>query len=219
MARKRASEQTPPLGRDAIVQAALQVLDRDGFSNLTLRRVADELGVQAPALYWHVKDKTELIDHMAEAMLQTEFNMLEARKGDEHWQDWLMATMGRLRKVMHSRRDGGRVVTGAHLSPAFTLVKLFELSFESLTSDGVSLRRADIIVATVIHFVFGRVIEEQSGPTPEQRNLINLNELFSDYPLFLETVKLTKNSSYSDEFTMSLRFIIAGATAIEDSEG
>jgi TetR/AcrR family tetracycline transcriptional repressor len=218
MARRPASEQMPPLGREAIVQAALQVLDRDGFANLTLRRVADELNVQAPALYWHVKDKTELIDYMAEAMLQTEFSDLKPRKDDESWQDWLMTTMGRLRTVMHSRRDGGRIVTGAHLSPAFTLVKLFELSFESLTSDGVSLRRADVIVATVVHFVFGRVIEEQSGPTPEQRNLINLNELFSDYPLFLETVKLTKDSSYSDEFTMSLRFIIAGASTIEDGE-
>jgi TetR/AcrR family tetracycline transcriptional repressor len=195
MARRPASEQAPPLTREVIVQAALRVLDRDG-----------------------VKDKTELIDHMAEAMLQTEFSTLEPRKNGETWQDWLMTTMGRLRKVMHSRRDGGRVVTGAHLSPAFTLVKLFELSLESLTSDGISLRRADVIVATVVHFVFGRVIEEQSGPTPEQRNLINLNELFSDYPLFLETVKLTKDSSYSDEFTMSLRFIIAGATATEDGE-
>lgn len=213
MARRTVTKQAPPLQRDAIVSAAIKVLDNDGYSNLTLRRVASELNVQAPALYWHIKDKTALIDHMAEMILQAEFAELVARKSDETWQEWLMDTMKRLRKVMWSHRDGGRVVTGAHLSPAFTLVKLFDLSIESLVSAGISVQTAGQVTATIVHFVFGRVIEEQSSPAPEQINMSNVSKLFVDYPYFLDSIK--KRTGH-DEFEESLRIIIDGASLYVD---
>lgn len=58
----------PQLTREDIVQAAARLLDRDGYDRLTMRSVAAELGVQAPALYWHVKNKEDLglllFDHL-----------------------------------------------------------------------------------------------------------------------------------------------------------
>ena len=58
----------PQLTREDIVQAAAQLLNRDGYDRLTMRGVAGELGVQAPALYWHVKSKEDLglllFDHL-----------------------------------------------------------------------------------------------------------------------------------------------------------
>lgn len=58
----------PQLTRADIVQAAARLLDRDGYDRLTMRSVAAELAVQAPALYWHVKSKEDLglllFDHL-----------------------------------------------------------------------------------------------------------------------------------------------------------
>src|SRR5687767_6586362 len=58
----------PQLTRDEIVQAAARVLQREGYDRLTMRAVAAELSVQAPALYWHVKSKEDLslllFDHL-----------------------------------------------------------------------------------------------------------------------------------------------------------
>ncbi len=51
----------PVLERDAVVEAAIRVLDRDGAEGLTMRRVAEELGVTAGSLYGHVANKEELI--------------------------------------------------------------------------------------------------------------------------------------------------------------
>jgi TetR/AcrR family transcriptional regulator, tetracycline repressor protein len=45
------------LTKAAIVQAALDLLDEAGTDGLTLRALASRLGVQAPALYWHVASK------------------------------------------------------------------------------------------------------------------------------------------------------------------
>lgn len=196
-----------PLQRDAIVEAALRVLDREGFSNLTLRRVATELGVQAPAIYWHIKDKAELADYMAEAILSRQFKDLSPRHDDEQWQEWLLGTMQQLRSAMWLYRDGGRIVTGARLYPAVTLVKLFDVSMQSLVSSGIPLEKSGRIIAAVVHFVFGRVIEEQSGPTKEQAASINLDELFVDYPTFVASVK---SRSGKDEFEQVVRAIING---------
>lgn len=190
-----------------IVQAALTVLNREGLANLTLRRVASELNVQAPALYWHVKDKTELVDYMAEAILQASFHEIVPRHDDEEWQDWLVSVMKQLRRAMWLYRDGGRVVTGAHLAPTFTLVKLFDVCIQSLVSSGVSVEKAGRIISAVTHFVFGRVIEEQSGSSPEQYAVINLDDLFGDYPFFLQSVEKRKGK---DEFEIVLRGIVNG---------
>ena len=56
------------LHRDAIVDAAISVADADGINALSMRRVADELGVGAMSLYRHIDDKDALLQAMAEAI-------------------------------------------------------------------------------------------------------------------------------------------------------
>src|SRR4029453_13759363 len=58
----RARPARAPLSQDAIVHAALRVLDREGAAGLSMRRVADELGTGPASLYWHVANKDALID-------------------------------------------------------------------------------------------------------------------------------------------------------------
>jgi AcrR family transcriptional regulator len=59
--RQREEAQRRPLTRDAIVEAALVVLEREGMNGLSMRKVAEELGTGAASLYWHVRDKEELL--------------------------------------------------------------------------------------------------------------------------------------------------------------
>jgi AcrR family transcriptional regulator len=51
-----------PISRDAIVAAAIQLLDREGLAALSMRRLAEELGAGAASLYWHVGSKDGLLD-------------------------------------------------------------------------------------------------------------------------------------------------------------
>src|SRR5690625_1732070 len=104
------------LNKEQIIQEALTLLNESGFEGVTLRKLASRLDVQAPALYWHFKNKKTLVNEMAEAILQMEFHDLTGRKNDERWQDWLLDIFNRLRKALLSHTDGGRVVAGAHLS-------------------------------------------------------------------------------------------------------
>jgi AcrR family transcriptional regulator len=59
----------PGLNLERIVSAAVGVADSDGLTSLSMRRVAERLGVGAMSLYRHVQDKTELLDLMIDRVL------------------------------------------------------------------------------------------------------------------------------------------------------
>jgi AcrR family transcriptional regulator len=59
-----------PLDRDRIVEAALAIVDRDGVEGLSIRRLAADLGASPMAVYWHVRDKAELLDLVGERVLE-----------------------------------------------------------------------------------------------------------------------------------------------------
>lgn len=59
----------PGLTREAIAQAALRVLEREGIDGLSMRKVGAELGVKAASLYWHVRNKEQLLDLLTDALM------------------------------------------------------------------------------------------------------------------------------------------------------
>ncbi|WP_425414645.1 TetR/AcrR family transcriptional regulator C-terminal domain-containing protein [Pseudonocardia spinosispora] len=59
---RRATRDEQPLTIERIVDAAVALLDEEGIDRLTMRRLADRLGVGAPSLYWHVDTKDDVID-------------------------------------------------------------------------------------------------------------------------------------------------------------
>src|SRR5690606_31151151 len=54
---------------DGIIQGAWRLVDREGIDGLSTRRLAAELAVQGPALYWHVRNKRQLMGLMIEHAL------------------------------------------------------------------------------------------------------------------------------------------------------
>src|ERR1017187_1062048 len=200
----------PNDSQQRIIDAALNLLDSEGLNALSLRKLSRLLDIQAPALYWHFTNKGVLIDYMAEAILQAEFKDLQPRPADELWQDWLVNICKLLRQAMLSRRDGARIVAGAHIYPAITLLRIFETTEESLISAGLDPKQADLVVTTAIHLTFGRVIEEQSSLGLEELKGMNPDEMQREFPWVTATAKRRQEEIRQgyDEFESSLRLII-----------
>jgi TetR/AcrR family tetracycline transcriptional repressor len=168
--------------QEAIVEVALGLLSEDGITNLSLRDVAKRLDMQAPAIYWHFKSKEDLVDNMAEAILQKGFKDLKPRQDGEIWQDWLINHMKQLRQAMLAYADGAKIVAGAHLYPAMTLAKSFDTALLSLRSQGVQLTTARHLVTTATYYTFGFVIEEQASPSPEELTNFDFETFLQPYP-------------------------------------
>jgi AcrR family transcriptional regulator len=69
VARKKAAGPTVPLSRERIVDAALELVDREGLDALSMRRLGAELGVDPMAIYYHVPNKDALFDLLVEAVM------------------------------------------------------------------------------------------------------------------------------------------------------
>jgi TetR/AcrR family transcriptional regulator, tetracycline repressor protein len=59
------------LTRDRLVKAALELIQVEGLEGLSMRALADRLEVKAASLYWHVRDRRELVELLAESILET----------------------------------------------------------------------------------------------------------------------------------------------------
>jgi AcrR family transcriptional regulator len=106
-----------PLTREAIVDAAFRVLDRDGANGLSMRRVAEELGTGPASLYWHVANKDALINLLIDRVIG-EVSVPEPDPGN--WQEQLREWLLEVRRVF-DRHPGlagltlGRVPVGPNL--------------------------------------------------------------------------------------------------------
>ena len=95
-----------PLTRDEIVRAAVVQITESGLAAVTLRRLALTLGVRAPTLYWHVRDKRELMDLVAEAILsQVEPDELATPRDGQAWWDWLAERSRAIYRALIAHRD------------------------------------------------------------------------------------------------------------------
>jgi AcrR family transcriptional regulator len=98
-----------PITREAIVATALRLLDRDGLDELSMRRVADELGTGAASLYWHVGSKDGLLDLVLDEVIG------EQRVPDPdpgRWADQLKEIAHDMRGTILRHRDIVRISIG-----------------------------------------------------------------------------------------------------------
>src|SRR6267143_2360396 len=58
------------LSRASLVSAALGLVQDEGLEALTMRALANRLNVKAASLYWHVRDRRELLELLAESILE-----------------------------------------------------------------------------------------------------------------------------------------------------
>src|SRR3954447_9952220 len=108
-----------PLTREAIVDAALRLLERDGMQGLSMRKLAQELGTGAASLYWHVGDKEQLLSLLLDRIVG------ETKVPDPDPQRWReqVKELGRATRRLFARhRDSaqlslGRVPSGPNSLP------------------------------------------------------------------------------------------------------
>lgn len=96
MPRSHTRTGVPRLTRQDIIDEALRRAARHELGTLTLRGLAEELEVSAMALYRHVRDKDEILEHVADALLAA----AGLPERTERWRPFLKAMAASLRGVL-----------------------------------------------------------------------------------------------------------------------
>lgn len=152
---------TRGLSKAIIVTAALGALDETGLDRLTVRVVASRLGVQPPALYWHVRSKQDLLDEMATEVWRQIGASLAALDPDLPWDQGMTAFATITRRALLSRRDGAKMVSGTYLTDA-SLLGGQEAGLASLVRQGFTVTDAIRAYQLLYNFTIGFCIEEQA---------------------------------------------------------
>jgi len=163
-----------PLNRERVLDEAQRLVDDEGLDKLSVRSLATRLNVQAPTLYWHVKSKAELLDALADAIMDEAIAATPQPEDDGDGRVWLLEALGALRSALLSHRDGARIVSGSRDS--LRRGDFTELAMATLVRHGTDLQRARLQVLVAERFTVGWVLEEQApppdGPGPDPEELL-----------------------------------------------
>lgn len=151
----------PGLDRERLVAAAFKQLEEGGLDGLSLRRLAAHLGVQAPALYWHFRDKAELLGVMARGIYADAYAAVPST-GD--WREWLIQFGQALRTSMARHRDGAQLCAIARPLPHSNPLEHAEMIAAPLTALGLDRQTALMFQASVISYALGWAMFEANGP-------------------------------------------------------
>jgi TetR/AcrR family transcriptional regulator, tetracycline repressor protein len=154
-----AAEVRPPLDRAAIVEAALRLLDEFGLDQLSTRRLAAELGVKGPSLYWHFKNMAALHDLMADRLLT---DALPSPEAFDDWKTWLTEGARAYRLAALSHRDGARILAAARPTEA-RRTNRFAPNIARLQAEGFSERDAWGAFMVLARYAMGFALAEQAG--------------------------------------------------------
>jgi TetR/AcrR family transcriptional regulator, tetracycline repressor protein len=149
------------LTKAAIVQAAFDLLDEAGMDGLTVRALASRLGVQAPALYWHVRNKQALLDEMATQIWRQIGDAMAGLPPDLPWRKVMWTYAATVRKELLGHRDGAKAFSGTTLTDP-EVVRRQEVTFGSLVRQGFTLPDATRGLVLLHDFTIGFCVEEQA---------------------------------------------------------
>jgi TetR/AcrR family transcriptional regulator, tetracycline repressor protein len=148
----------PQVTRQRVVQRALEVLNEDGFGGLTMRRLAERLGIKAASLYNHISDKDDLLALIADAICAEIPDLDRSRP----WREQAETMARQLRRALMAHRDGARVLAatppvGPHR------FRLIEQLLHTLKSAGFSPSMVADASFVMNSYVVGLVLDETLG--------------------------------------------------------
>lgn len=203
-----------PLTRERAVRTAVELADASGLEELTMRRLAEELGVEAMSLYHHVPNKDAILDGMIDVV----WAEVEAPPATGAWKlalrrrtEAVRATLLRHRwslSLMESRRAPGPATLAHH-----------DAVLGCLRAGGFSLALTGHAYAVLDGFVYGFVLTELNLPfqTTEETHAVAAS-IFEQMPpgMFPHLVEFARDRvlkpgyAYAHEFAFGLELVLDG---------
>ncbi|WP_440335727.1 TetR/AcrR family transcriptional regulator C-terminal domain-containing protein [Microbacterium sp.] len=154
------------LSRDLVVRTALAQIDESGVQNLSMRSLAQELGVEAMSLYRYVQGKEDLLEAVV-ALLMTDLMPSLDPAVNPHWQGYLQATAHQIRRIAVEHPRVFPLVATRHpaapwLRPPLRSVEVVNEFLSALLSYGFTDREAVDVYRSFTSFLLGQLLLESA---------------------------------------------------------
>ena len=212
-----------PLTRERVLAAAIDLADRDGIASLSMRKLAQELGVEAMSLYHHVASKDAILDGLIDLV----FGEIDLPVGEADWKAAMRRRAISAREVLR-RHPWATGLMESRSTPGPATLRHHDAVLGILRNAGFPLELAAHAYSLLDSYIYGFALQETSLPynTPEETAEVAqamMAEFPADaYPHLTEIAVdhvLQPGYSYASEYLFGLDLILDGLERLAAGEG
>jgi AcrR family transcriptional regulator len=210
------AQERAPLSRDRVLRAAVAIADAGGIGALTIRSLAQELGVKPMSVYHHVANKDEILDGIVDLV----FSEIELPVAGGDWRTEMRRRADSARHVLR-RHSWAIGLMESRTSPGPATLLHHDAIIGTLRKAGFSIELTAHAYALIDSYVYGFALQEAGLPF-ERDSVADLAEPMmrqfpeGAYPHLVELTTeyiLQPGYDFGDEFEFGLNLIVDGLSA------
>ncbi|MEU7898170.1 TetR/AcrR family transcriptional regulator C-terminal domain-containing protein [Nonomuraea sp. NPDC049152] len=204
------------LSRERVLRGAITVADAGGVGSLTIRSLAQELGVKPMSLYHYIATKDEVLDGIVDMV----FSEIELPSAHGDWRSELRRRAISARGVL-KRHSWAIGLMESRTSPGPATLRHHNAIIGTLRGAGFSVKMTAHAYALIDSYVYGFALQEASLPFEGPESVAEVAEpmmrQFStgEYPHLMELATehiLQPGYNFGDEFEIGLNMILDALT-------
>src|SRR5215471_1591015 len=190
------------LSRDKIAAAALAIADAEGFASVSMRRIAQEMGVGTMSLYYYVKTKADLIAVMDDALM----GEVLAPSLPANWRKALTVIATRTRDVF--LRHPWALSSMLSAPPGVNAMRHMEQCLHALAGTTMTAQEKLALLAIIDDFVFGYALREAGGDPKVDLKFVRAQLATGAFPQLKEAFGKGRRPAVADRFQIGLRALL-----------
>jgi AcrR family transcriptional regulator len=206
----RAPLRRAPLSRERVLRAAVALADQGGIESLTMRRLGQELGVEAMSLYNHVANKDDILDGIVDLVLGD----IDVPPAGTSWKTAMRQRALSAHEVLLAHPWGAMLITSRYnIGPGMT--RYLDATLGRLREGGFSIEGALDAWNTLDSHLYGFTLQELNLPFEvEQAPQVSAEVLtrlpVDEFPHVAEVITHVMRSGRVEDFTFGLDLILDG---------
>jgi len=208
------SRRRAPLSRERVLRAAVKLADRDGIESLSMRKLGQELGVEAMSLYNHVSNKEEILDGLVDAV----FAEIELPPPGVDWAEAMRRRAVSAREAL-KRHPWALGLLESRVQPGPANLRHHDAVLGSLRTAGFSIEMSAHAYSVLDSYIYGFTLNELALPLATRQDVTEVagnivrESPAGEYPYLTEMAiehVMKQKYDYGDEFEFGLELILEG---------
>jgi AcrR family transcriptional regulator len=214
------AERRVPLTRERVLQAAIERADQGGLEALTMRKLGQELGVEAMALYHHFANKDDLVDGMVDLV----FAEIDLPDGERDWRRAMRKRAISVRDALLRHRWAIGLMESRR-TPGPANLRHHDGVIGSLRAGGFDIAMAAHAYSLLDSYIYGFALTKMNLPFETSEEVGEVAQAMlepfpaGEYPHLMEILTdhvMQPGYDYGDEFEYGLDLILDGLAKMDD---
>jgi AcrR family transcriptional regulator len=200
-----------PLSRERVLDAAIKLADQGGLESLSMRKLGQELGVEAMAVYYHFANKDEVVDGIVDIV----FSQIDLPASGADWKSAMRQRAVSLRDVLLRHRWAIGLMESRR-KPGPANLRHHDVVIGSLRSAGLDMPTIAHAYSLVDSYIYGFALFTMNLPFDPSEEVAELGQgvlrafPVNAYPNLVAYISAMTGYNYGDEFEYGLDLILDG---------